>query len=299
MKKPLAPLGFILLSCIIQLIAVTVSLLFINLLLDAYHPDQAKPIQFSESLQQPNAIGQDSQQMQVTNPPYIHLLERLGIPESLQVVLIHGSIAALLSYGLRLPFGWRMFNILMPLAVWAEAPSTLGSPVLLILTVLIFLPTLWTRIPFYPTHPNLVEAIAKFIPEKGHFNFVDIGSGFGGVNLSLAKQRPHGRFVGIELALLPCLVAKLRSLFTPQSKNWLGSFWHHNLDRFDLIYAFLSPVAMEQLWEKVQQEMKPGALLLVNSFPVPGVKPEKVIKVEGTTQILYAYRKNVKGKKPN
>ncbi len=293
MKKPLAPLGFLVLSCIVQIIAVTVSLVVVNLILDTSYPDNLGPIEFSEVPQRTNNVGQDSPIHQLARSPQIPLLESLGISESLQVVLIHGLVAALLSYGLRLPFGWRMFNVLMPMAVWAEAPSKLGSPALVLFFVLIFLPTLWTRIPFYPTHPNLVEAIARFIPEKGPFNFVDIGSGFGGVNLSLAKQRPHGRFVGIELALLPCLVAKVRSLFTPQSKNWLGSFWHHNLEHFDLVYAFLSPVAMEQLWEKTQKELKPGALLLVNSFPVPGIKPEKVIKVEGTTQTLYAYRKRV------
>ncbi len=293
MKKPLAPLGFLVLSWIVQIIAVTVSLVVVNLILDTSYPDNLGPIEFSEVPQRTNNVGQDSPIHQLARSPQIHLLESLGISESLQVVLIHGLVAALLSYGLRLPFGWRMFNVLMPMAVWAEAPSKLGSPALVLFFVLIFLPTLWTRIPFYPTHPNLVEAIARFIPEKGPFNFVDIGSGFGGVNLSLAKQRPHGRFVGIELALLPCLVAKVRSLFTPQSKNWLGSFWHHNLEHFDLVYAFLSPVAMEQLWEKTQKELKPGALLLVNSFPVPGIKPEKVIKVEGTTQTLYAYRKRV------
>lgn len=294
MKKPLAPVGFLLLSCVVQLIAVTGSLLLVNLVLGSSFMDNLGTLTLSESLQQSKVVGQDSQQIQSASQPHFTILENLGISESLQVVLIHGTIAAILSYGVRLPFGWRMFNILMPLAVWAEAPSKLGSPALALFFVLIFLPTLWTRIPFYPTHPSLIEAIAKFVPEKGPFNFVDIGSGFGGVNLSLAKQRPHGRFVGIELALLPYLVSKLRSIFTPQAKNWLGSFWHHKLDRFDMVYAFLSPVAMEQLWEKAQKEMKPGSLLLVNSFPVPGVKPEKVIKVEGTSQTLYAYRKRRK-----
>jgi hypothetical protein len=38
----------------------------------------------------------------------------------------------------------------------------------------------------------------------------------------------------------------------------------------DVVYAFLSPAPMKQLWAKAQAEMTPGSLFVSNSFPVPG-----------------------------
>lgn len=47
---------------------------------------------------------------------------------------------------------------------------------------------------------------------------------------------------------------------------------------------------MPRLWEKIQAEMKPGSLLISNSFPVPGVVPDRVIEVDCTpARPLYCY----------
>jgi hypothetical protein len=46
------------------------------------------------------------------------------------------------------------------------------------------------------------------------------------------------------------------------------------------VYAFLSPVPMAEVWRKASTELRPGALLVSNSFPVEGVEPEQVIEVD-------------------
>jgi hypothetical protein len=69
-----------------------------------------------------------------------------------------------------------------------------------------------------------------------------------------------------------------------------GDFWHHPLGPYDMVYAFLSPLPMPRLWEKAKAEMRPGSLLVSNSFPVPDVEPQRVIEIadrRGTR--LYCY----------
>jgi hypothetical protein len=47
---------------------------------------------------------------------------------------------------------------------------------------------------------------------------------------------------------------------------------------------------MPRLWEKIRAEMKPGSLLISNSFPVPGVAPDRVIEVDCTpARPLFCY----------
>ncbi|MDH5586413.1 MAG: hypothetical protein OEZ05_07260, partial [Nitrospirota bacterium] len=74
------------------------------------------------------------------------------------------------------------------------------------------------------------------------------------------------------------------------SIQW-GDFWKDDLAQYDVVYAYLSPVPMQRLWEKARQEMQPGSLLISNSFIIPGVLPEKSIQLNdfpGST--LYMWR---------
>jgi hypothetical protein len=70
-----------------------------------------------------------------------------------------------------------------------------------------------------------------------------------------------------------------------------GRFLRHSLADYDLVYAFLSPVPMTEVWHKASTELRPGALLVSNSFPIEGVEPEQVIEVDDRRHTrLYCYR---------
>ena len=70
-----------------------------------------------------------------------------------------------------------------------------------------------------------------------------------------------------------------------------GSLWKTSLTDMDVVYAFLSPVPMAELWEKARAEMRPGSLFVSNSFAVPDVVPSEVIAVDDARQTqLYCYR---------
>ncbi|MBY0577769.1 MAG: class I SAM-dependent methyltransferase [Burkholderiales bacterium] len=135
-----------------------------------------------------------------------------------------------------------------------------------------------TRVPLFLTGSRVEEVLAQRLPE-GEFEFVDLGSGFGGVITMLARNRPNGKYYGMEIAPLPYLIGKARCLNLANCRTDWGSFEKLDLSRFDFVYAFLSPVPMPKLFEKAKREMKPGSLFISNSFQVPGVEAGETVKI--------------------
>jgi len=99
--------------------------------------------------------------------------------------------------------------------------------------------------------------------------------------LSLARARADLQFQGIELAPLPALISRwrVRRANLANCRIQWGSFWRVNLRDFDMVFAFLSPVPMPELWRKARAEMRPGTLFISSSFKVPGQSAQRIIKV--------------------
>jgi hypothetical protein len=63
------------------------------------------------------------------------------------------------------------------------------------------------------------------------------------------------------------------------------------LAEYEVVHADLWPAPMARLWDKALAEMNPGALLVSNSFPIPGVMPEFEVTVDDATgSARYGYR---------
>ncbi len=194
---------------------------------------------------------------------------------------LHGILAFIIVQWLRLSPAWKIANLLIAPATVYLMP--LGIPDWLLIVFLSFLfllyvPTFWTRVPYYPTSFPMYKAILSELPENKEFTFLDLGSGFGGVLKFLAKQRPSGRFVGVEISPLAFIISKIRFLFSKNIEIRFVDFWKLDLAQFDIVYAFLAPGPMEKVWKKVNTELKPGALFLNNSFEV-STPPDKVVEV--------------------
>ena len=138
-----------------------------------------------------------------------------------------------------------------------------------------------TRVPLYNSGRAAWEALLALLP-SGPVALVDLGAGLGGPLAFLARERPDSSFRGVEASPLTCLAAWLRTL--PRRGNcrirW-GSLWREDLSGYDVVYAFLSPAPMPALWAKAVREMKPGSLLVSNTFTVPGQEPQRRIPLPG------------------
>jgi len=149
-----------------------------------------------------------------------------------------------------------------------------------------------TQVPLFFSADAAVRALLCLLPETPRPRLIDLGCGNGKVIAKLAAVRGDGSFHGIEYAPLPWLAGWLRCL--PRrgrcSLRW-GDFWACDLSGYDVAYAYLSPVPMARLWRKALAEMRPGTLLVSNSFAVPGVVPEAIIELEEAwAGRLYVYR---------
>lgn len=195
------------------------------------------------------------------------------------VALVTGVAAAGLGRILGLPAWWLPINLLfVPLALLVLldplAPGWYLAAFLILW--LLFRSTLRTRVPLYLSSRQACERLLELLP-PGPSRVLDLGCGFGGVLARAAAARPDVQFIGVELAPLAALVAWLRLRRVANVRVVHADFWKQNLGAYDLVYAFLSPVAMQPLWHKARTQMRPGSLLVSNSFAVEGVRPDRSI----------------------
>jgi hypothetical protein len=147
------------------------------------------------------------------------------------------------------------------------------------------------RVPLYLTNATAHRALAELMPPNARV--IDLGHGFGGTVLALAAARPDLTVEGLESAPIPYALSRLHALLKPRAKAWLGygNFWRRTIARYDVVYAFLSPVPMQALYSKAQAEMRPGTLFVTNSFPVPARAADDVkILADRRGTRLFIYR---------
>lgn len=195
---------------------------------------------------------------------------------------------------------WWVIQLLFPFGLLAVL--TLRLPSWIYLTAFLFLLVLYwstfrTQVPFYPSGPAAWRAVAGVLPQGRPVRFIDIGSGFGGLVMHLAASRPDSSFSGIELAPLPWLASRARATLRRSAARFIhGDYTRLDFAVYDVIFAYLSPVAMPMLWEKAQREMRPGAVLLSYEFMIPGAPPSFTIALEGQGPRLYGWEIGGSGK---
>jgi SAM-dependent methyltransferase len=222
----------------------------------------------------------------------VFVLARAGVRVSyLHVALVQGAIAALLSW--RLARWWRAIQFLFPLALLGANALALAPGVFLggfIVLLLVFWSTFRTQVPYYPSTPKVREALAGLLPPDRPVRMIDVGSGLGGLVLELARRRQDCLFDGIELAPLPWLASRVRALLAGTGVRFLrGDYEKLDFGQYDLVFAYLSPAAMDALWAKASSQMRPGTLLVSYEFPVIGQEPDRKVLTGPASPPLYIW----------
>lgn len=179
-----------------------------------------------------------------------------------------------------------------PALVWAQGLTV--SPVwwaaAFAALAIVFGSTFRTQVPLFLTGREVRARIGELLPQDRSIRFVDLGCGLGTVIAGLKKLRPECEFHGVELAPLPYVVSRLRAgrLGCDVRRQDIMAV---DLRAYDVVYAFLSPAPMPELWAKAKQEMRPGSLFVSLAFEVPGVEPEEVVPVSDQARhTLYIWR---------
>ena len=208
--------------------------------------------------------------------------------------LLTGISAASLSRLARLDVWWTWIQLCFAPAVLLASLASLPRWIWIAMFVAlaaVYWSTFRTQVPLYLSSAKVREALVPLLP-PGRFTFIDLGSGVGGVLTYLSQQRTDGEFHGVESAPVPWLVswARIRlGRHTSCHVRW-GSFWNADLSEYDVVFAYLSPVPMRALWEKVQRELKPGSRFISNTFVVDAHPPDMTVPVDDLHKsVLYVW----------
>lgn len=204
-----------------------------------------------------------------------------------------GVLAALVGRMFGLPWWWAPINALfvpaaLALKFLALAPGWYLAGFAILGAV--YWTTFRTRVPLYLSSDEACERVAALLPADRAFSFLDIGCGVGTVLARLAPRFPKGDFRGLEIAPLPFVISWLRARVSRRFATQRANFWRENLAHHDVVYAFLSPVPMNDLWRKARAEMRPGSLLVSNTFRIDGVPADSVIPIAGGRRALHVWR---------
>lgn len=139
--------------------------------------------------------------------------------------------------------------------------------------------------PYYPTSSRKFKKayadLKAILPKKG--KFVDLGSGDGKMVMWASKNGYEA--YGIEINPFYSLVSKIRIIATRSKGKIINmNFYNHDFKDYDIVYMYLFPTVMSKLKDKLFSEMKPGSVIVSNTFTIPGVKEDE--KVDN----FYIYR---------
>lgn len=217
----------------------------------------------------------------------------LGIETNTLVFgLIQGVFALLMTYLLRMRRWWLPIQFIFPLAMFLLLALDI-APIWYLGAFAVLLFLFWgavvTRVPLYLSGNQTWEKVLELLPKDRPLNIVDIGSGLGGLVLYLAKNRPDSRVFGIEISPFLWFVSHFRRLFAKSEARFMfGNYERLDFSQYDVVFAYLSPIVMDNLWSKVQSEMRLGSLFLSFEFIVEGAKPD--IEIEVGNKVLFGWK---------
>lgn len=192
-----------------------------------------------------------------------------------QALAAMGSALALRSARWWLP----IHLVFTPAAVIANgldiAPGWYLAAFLVLMTI--YWTSFRTQVPLFLTNRTTAGAVASLLPQGRPIRLLDIGSGTGSLLRHLAQIRPDSQFTGIEAAPAPYLIGRLLARGQINLTQHRGNFFETSWSDYDVVYAFLSPVPMAQVWTKAMQEMPTGSILISNSFAIPGRTPDEIV----------------------
>jgi 16S rRNA G966 N2-methylase RsmD len=142
---------------------------------------------------------------------------------------------------------------------------------------------------FVPTPPQHIDAFFELAPVSVEDVVFDLGSGDGRL-LFAAIERGAGRAVGVELDA--SRVSEAKEAIRAREADDRVTVLHADVMDVDLseasvVLCYLVPKASADLRPKFEAELRPGTKVVMESFPVPGWKPERTVERQYKTFYLY------------
>lgn len=144
--------------------------------------------------------------------------------------------------------------------------------------------------PWVPSRKRHRKLLLDNFTFKNGQTVYDLGCGTGTVLIDIAKKYPSVHAIGIELSILPYVVAKLRSWHYPNVTIRYGNLFRQDISDADVVFVYLLSGAFEKLIKKLKKDLSNEALIVVGGWALPNITPERVLEQKNTLPI-YLYRK--------
>lgn len=153
----------------------------------------------------------------------------------------------------------------------------LAVAVVAVLGLVVVVDTLRVGAPPMPSTAAARRALVGLLPEGEGLEAHELGAGWGGLAVAVARARPTWRVVAWERALVPFAALWLRRrLFGPRNLEVrFGDLLGAPLARADVLTCYLLPDTMAALKAALEDHGRPGALLLSVGFGVRGWTPDR------------------------
>ncbi len=145
-----------------------------------------------------------------------------------------------------------------------------------------------------PSSKKAKMAMLSFVPKGMTGILYELGSGWGGLAIILARKNPLAHVFAYELSFIPWLFSLLmKRVFGIKNLHFLRKdFYQADLSDAAAIFCYLFPKAMLNLEIKLSKELKAGTIVVTNTFALPNAKAKKTIYLEDFSATrIYLYRK--------
>lgn len=143
--------------------------------------------------------------------------------------------------------------------------------------------------PWVPSKNRYRKLFLERIPIEPGDTVYDLGCGTGTVLIDVLEKYPNVKAIGVELSLIPYLVAKFRSFSRPNLHIRFGNLFQEDLQNADIVFVYLLARAYPKLLKKLRAELSPNALLVLEAWPFEDLEPWKTIK-EKPVLPIHLYR---------
>jgi hypothetical protein len=144
-----------------------------------------------------------------------------------------------------------------------------------------------------PSSGRAQRAVLDLIGDNLEGIVYELGSGWGGLAVSIARRHPKARVLAIEASPVPWLYSAAVSLALrlPNLRFLRADFFSCSLADASVVVCYLYPGGMERLATKLEIELAPGTVVVSNTFRVPGWEPERYVELEDMHRTrIYLYR---------
>jgi len=131
-------------------------------------------------------------------------------------------------------------------------------------------------VPYYPTPPQVVEAMLKLADVGPKDYVIDLGSGDGRILIAAARSR-GARGLGVEIDAVLVDTARdmaRRAGVADRVKFIEENLFTTELDRATVLAMYLYPRVMAQLQPRLFAELRPGARIVSHEFAMEGWAPD-------------------------